>query len=68
MKKGYFEGHVRKMRKLYQSRHKTLIRAIHEFLGNGVSIIGQKSGMHLLLDVYNRNNLELIDLAAQGRR
>lgn len=65
MKKGYFEGHVRKMRKLYQSRHKTLIRAIHEYLGNGVSIIGQKSGMHLLLDVNNRNNLELIDLAAR---
>lgn len=66
MKKGYFEGHVRKMRKLYQSRHKTLIRSIHEFLGNRVSIIGQKSGMHLLLDVYNRNSLELIDLAARS--
>jgi GntR family transcriptional regulator/MocR family aminotransferase len=63
MSKGYFESHIRKMRKLYQTRHKTLIRAIHEYLGSSVGIIGQKSGMHLLLDVYNRSSAELIELA-----
>ncbi|WP_270880540.1 MocR-like pyridoxine biosynthesis transcription factor PdxR [Paenibacillus aestuarii] len=65
MEKGYFEGHVRKMRRLYQLRHKTLIRAIQEHLGNRVDIIGQKSGIHLLLNVYNRSSAELIELAAR---
>jgi len=65
MERGYFEGHVRKMRRLYQLRHKTLIRAIQEHLGSRVDIIGQKSGIHLILNVYNRSSAELIELAAQ---
>lgn len=65
MERGYFEGHIRKIRKLYQTRHKALIRAIQEELGSSVGIIGQKSGVHLLLEVYNRDSVELIKLADQ---
>ncbi|CAM3369271.1 PLP-dependent aminotransferase family protein [Paenibacillus lupini] len=65
MKEGYFESHIRKMRKLYQARHKTLLRVIQELFGSRVGVIGQKSGMHLLLDVYNRSSDELIEQAYQ---
>lgn len=65
MKEGYFESHIRKMRKLYQARHKILLRVIQEHMGSRVRIIGQKSGMHLMLDVYNRSSEELIEQAFQ---
>ncbi|MBW5446075.1 aminotransferase class I/II-fold pyridoxal phosphate-dependent enzyme [Cohnella sp. CFH 77786] len=65
MRGGGFEGHVRKMRTLYQSRHRTLIRSIQEYFGGRVGIIGQKSGIHLILDVYGRSAPELIDLASR---
>lgn len=65
MRDGAFERHVRKMRKLYQTRHRVLLRAIYEQLGSRVGVIGQKSGMHLLLDVYGCDCAELIELAAE---
>ncbi|WP_265415876.1 MocR-like pyridoxine biosynthesis transcription factor PdxR [Paenibacillus albus] len=65
MRGGAFERHIRKMKNLYQSRHRALLRAIHDQLGSRVGIIGQKSGMHLLLDVYGRECEELIQLAAE---
>jgi Transcriptional regulators containing a DNA-binding HTH domain and an aminotransferase domain (MocR family) and their eukaryotic orthologs len=65
MKEGYFESHVRKMRKLYQSRHRTLLRMIQEQLGGQVGIIGERSGMHLLLDVYERTSDELVRQALE---
>ncbi|WP_090572726.1 PLP-dependent aminotransferase family protein [Paenibacillus sp. OV219] len=65
MRDGGFERHVRKMRKLYQTRHRTLLRAIHDQLESRVGVIGQKSGMHLLLNVIGRDCEELIQLAAQ---
>lgn len=63
MKEGYFESHIRKMRKLYQSRHRTLLRTIGEQLGSRAGIIGERSGMHLLLDVYGRSSDELVKQA-----
>ncbi|GLX67051.1 PLP-dependent aminotransferase family protein [Paenibacillus glycanilyticus] len=60
MKEGYFESHIRKMRKLYQSRHKLLLRTIQEQLGSQVEVIGERSGMHLLLDVHGRSSDELV--------
>ncbi|WP_127533751.1 MocR-like pyridoxine biosynthesis transcription factor PdxR [Paenibacillus kobensis] len=63
MSRGYFEAHIRRMRKLYQNRHRTLIRAISEYLGDRVGVIGEKSGMHLLLDVHGRDSDELLEAA-----
>jgi len=64
MKEGHFARHVRKMRKLYQGRHRTLLNAVQRHLGSRVGIIGHKAGLHLLLDVYGRDGDELIALAA----
>ncbi|TVX99737.1 PLP-dependent aminotransferase family protein [Cohnella terricola] len=65
MKEGHFERHVRKMRKLYQGRHRALLNAVHRHLGSRVGIIGHKAGLHLLLDIHGRDSSELIALAAR---
>lgn len=64
MKQGHFSRHIRRMKRIYQSKHKTLIQAINRWLGQRVEVIGDKSGLHLLLDVKGRNASELIALAA----
>lgn len=63
MRKGHFERHVRKMRRLYQAKHKTLLETIHKYMKNRVEIIGQKAGLHILLNVRNRERSELIEQA-----
>lgn len=64
MKEGHYDRHVRKMRKLYQSRNKTLIAAIQREMGDRVETIGRKAGLHLLADVRGRDCAELIESAA----
>ncbi|RJE91392.1 PLP-dependent aminotransferase family protein [Paenibacillus sp. 1011MAR3C5] len=63
MKKGHFARHLRRMRRVYQARHKALTEAIQEVFGDQCGIIGDSSGMHLLLDVKGRQASELIPLA-----
>lgn len=65
MREGHFERHVRRMRRLYQTRHRALLAAIHKHLGDTVEIIGQKAGLHLLLNVKNRESSDLIAQAAR---
>jgi GntR family transcriptional regulator / MocR family aminotransferase len=50
MKDDHFGRHIRKMRKIYQKKQKALLEAIENYLGNRVTVIGQKAGLHLLLD------------------
>ncbi|REK76208.1 PLP-dependent aminotransferase family protein [Paenibacillus paeoniae] len=63
MKKGHFARHLRRMRRVYQARHKALSESIREVFGDKCGIIGDGSGMHLLLDVKGRHASELIPLA-----
>ncbi|MFF2886796.1 PLP-dependent aminotransferase family protein [Paenibacillus sp. NPDC057967] len=63
MKQGHFARHLRRMRRVYQARHKALTDAIREVFGDKCGIIGDSSGMHLLLDVKGRQASELIPLA-----
>lgn len=66
MNRGHFAGHIRKMRRLYQAKHKALVTAISLYMGDRVSIIGSKSGLHLLLDVKDRESVQLIERAAEN--
>ncbi|PWW08568.1 GntR family transcriptional regulator [Paenibacillus cellulosilyticus] len=69
MQEGHMERHVRRMRRLYQGKHRQLIHSLQTHMGDRVSIIGQKAGLHLLLDVHGRSRSELIPLAeAEGIR
>ncbi|MED1737943.1 PLP-dependent aminotransferase family protein [Bacillus swezeyi] len=51
MKEGFFERHIRKMKKVYQEKHKTLISAIEKHFGDEAEIIGEKAGLHILLRI-----------------
>jgi GntR family transcriptional regulator/MocR family aminotransferase len=65
MKRGHFAGHIRKMRRIYQAKHRALIGAIRQEMGERVEIIGYNSGLHLLLDVIHRDSDQLIEQAMQ---
>lgn len=56
MKEGYWQSHLNKMRTLYRKKHQTLLSAIHHYLGDNATIIGEKSGLHIVLEV--KNNIE----------
>lgn len=51
IEKGYLERHIRRMRK--QNRHKrdTLLKAIAQYMGDHVSVIGEKSGVFILIKI-----------------
>ncbi|HLO12282.1 MAG TPA: PLP-dependent aminotransferase family protein [Pseudoneobacillus sp.] len=66
MKNGHFVKHIRKMRKIYQLKHRKLIESIDKYIGNHVTVIGQKAGLHLLIKVNGINEKILIEKAAKS--
>jgi len=53
MKEGYLSRHIHKMRTLYRKKHAILLSAIDKHMKEKVEIIGEKSGLHILLKVKN---------------
>jgi GntR family transcriptional regulator/MocR family aminotransferase len=66
MKHDHFGRHIRKMRKIYQRKHKALLDAIEDEFGEQVSVIGQKAGLHLLLDFHGIDSKRLIEKAKES--
>lgn len=67
MREGHFGRHVRKMRRLYQMKNRALLTALQRHMGERIEIIGQKAGLHLLIDAKtNIPGRELIDLALKA--
>jgi GntR family transcriptional regulator / MocR family aminotransferase len=60
MNEGHFTSHIRKMRKVYQKKHQTLVDALNKYMGQHIEIVGQKAGLHLLVKVKNRSTKELV--------
>jgi GntR family transcriptional regulator / MocR family aminotransferase len=58
MKQGHLERHIRKMRNIYARKQQTLITAIRENFGNRATIIGEKAGLHLLIQLKNLSNVD----------
>jgi GntR family transcriptional regulator / MocR family aminotransferase len=46
---GHLERHLRRMRTLYDRRRQTLVRALEYHLGGRVEILGENTGMHLMV-------------------
>lgn len=61
MQSGEFERHIRRMRKLYQKKHQTLLKSIEQYMGTKVKIVGEKSGLHILLKLKGITAIELIE-------
>lgn len=65
MKNGHWERHLNKMRTIYRKKNKVLLNAMEESFHDHVAIIGEKSGLHVLLNVKNGSSeAELIQRAA----
>ncbi len=63
MSEEYFEKHVRRMKVTYQNKHKVLMNAISQHIGDNAEIIGQRAGLHLLLHLKNQKMEEIIQQA-----
>ncbi|RFU60143.1 PLP-dependent aminotransferase family protein [Bacillus sp. V59.32b] len=62
---GHWERHLNKMRNIYRRKHTVLLSSIEKNFNNLVTIIGDKSGLHILLEVHNNmSEDELIRTAA----
>ncbi|GER66533.1 GntR family transcriptional regulator [Weizmannia acidilactici] len=57
MRQGYWQKHLRKMRHIYQKKHEVLFKAVHEHMGNNVRMIGENSGLHVIMEV-KKNDTE----------
>ncbi|UVI28700.1 MocR-like pyridoxine biosynthesis transcription factor PdxR [Paenibacillus spongiae] len=67
MLSGDFERHIRRMRKVYGSKHHALLVAIRSRFGSSADIIGAGSGLHLLMKVKNgMSEEELVRSAKQA--
>ncbi|WP_075980651.1 MocR-like pyridoxine biosynthesis transcription factor PdxR [Bacillus massilinigeriensis] len=67
MKEGHWERHLNKMRTLYRKKQKTLVRSIEDYFGNEVTIIGEQSGLHLLLQIHLNMSEEELIIKAEKR-
>jgi Transcriptional regulators containing a DNA-binding HTH domain and an aminotransferase domain (MocR family) and their eukaryotic orthologs len=64
MNSGEWEHHLNRMRTLYKQKHQTIVEEIQRNLSKRVTIIGEKSGLHLVLESGNgMTEQELIDSA-----
>lgn len=53
MEEGHWARHLNKMRTVYRKKHKVLLSAINKYMGKKVEVIGESSGLHILLKVKN---------------
>ena len=67
LKRGYFERHISRMRKLYSSRRNHFVKALENSpLSQVLEVKGSNVGTHLLLSSKNgRSEKELVELAAR---
>lgn len=65
LQSGEFERHIRRMRKMYQRKHQTLLKSIEQHMGAKVKIVGEKSGLHILLQLKGISTIELIEKGLQ---
>ena len=53
IKAGHWQTHLNKMRTLYRKKHTTLLASIKKYLPDTVKIIGENSGLHIVLEIKN---------------
>ncbi|WP_409299845.1 PLP-dependent aminotransferase family protein [Peribacillus sp. SCS-155] len=65
---GHWQTHLNKMRTLYRKKQNCLLSSINDLLGENVTVMGEKSGLHIVLQLRNTQRTEsaLIQLAADA--
>lgn len=53
MSNGYWERHIRKMRKIYSKKYNILIKTIESEFDESIRIIGGNAGLHILIEIRN---------------
>ncbi|WP_144650845.1 PLP-dependent aminotransferase family protein [Bacillus cereus] len=66
LNEGYWEKHIHKMRVVYRKKRDRLVFEIEKYFSNRLEVIGEDSGLHILLKVHNgMREEELIQEAAK---
>ncbi|MBF0705819.1 PLP-dependent aminotransferase family protein [Alkalihalobacillus hwajinpoensis] len=66
LKRGHWERHIQKMKMIYRKKRDVLIDEIAQYFPETVEVIGQDSGLHLMLRLNNgMTEQEAIDRAAK---
>ncbi|MGG3639985.1 PLP-dependent aminotransferase family protein [Bacillus gobiensis] len=66
MEEGWWEKHLRRMKNVYKKKHAFLLSAITRFFGERVKVIGQHSGLHIVIEVNDgRSESELVRKAEE---
>ncbi len=60
---GHFATHIRRMRRIYAERHKTLVTAINESGSGKLTAVKSQGGMHLIAEI----NTQRSDIEASAR-
>ena len=64
---GHLERHLRRMRTLYDKRRQTLVRVLKNNFEDQVEIVGENTGMHLMIRLQTRlSDEEVVRRAAQA--
>lgn len=67
IKEGYWEKHLRKSRTLYKKKQEVLINSVQRYFNSNAEIIGQDSGLHILLKINTKaKENELIENALKA--
>jgi GntR family transcriptional regulator/MocR family aminotransferase len=64
---GHFERHLRRMRKVYETRRTTMLAAFDEHFGDSATITGTESGMHVLVNIHGVHEADSFIEAARAR-
>lgn len=64
---GHFERHLRRMRKVYETRRATMLAAFDEHFGERATITGTESGMHVMVNIQGVEDAEAFMEAARAR-
>ncbi|GGH81302.1 GntR family transcriptional regulator/MocR family aminotransferase [Pullulanibacillus pueri] len=66
IQEGHWERHLNKMRTLYRKKHDVLLSTIKQWMGERVRVIGDQSGLHIVLEV--KNGMKEEELIASARQ
>lgn len=51
MSEGYFEQHIRKVRKIYSKKNQRLLESLLKYFGKKINVIGGETGHHLIAEI-----------------